>query len=129
MFTREDEQSLLGLSHSVIGFRHELMGKYLAAYHLLPLAISAKGEVPVELLTLSQEARWFDVLCFLLDSLQASAALDLLLKAFLQRGRPAQLRLVAYALDTKPAHTINDEIRQAYLSAKVHADLHEPVSV
>jgi hypothetical protein len=64
-----------------------------------------------------------------LDSLHASSALHLLLKAFLLRGRPTQLRLVAYALDTKPPDAIDDDIRQAYLSAKVQADLHEAVPV
>jgi hypothetical protein len=127
LFTREDEQNLLGRSRSVIGFRHELIGKYLAACHLLPLAVSSKAEAPAELVTLSQEPRWFDVLCFVLDSLQASSALNLLLRSFLQRARPVQLRLVAYALETKLPHMIDNDIREAYLSAKVHADLYEPV--
>jgi hypothetical protein len=127
LFTREDEQSLLGRSRSVIGFRHELIGKYLAACHLLPLAASSNDDAPAELVTLSQEPRWFDVLCFVLDSLQVPSALNLLLRSFLQRGTPVQLRLVAYALETKLPHTINSDIREAYLSAKVHADLYEPV--
>ena len=37
MFIQEDEQNLLGRARSMIGFRHELIGKYLAACHLLPL--------------------------------------------------------------------------------------------
>ena len=129
LFTREDEQNLLGLPRSVIGFRHELIGQYLAACHLLPFAASSKDEVPAELFTLSQEPRWFDVLCFLLDSLQASSALNLLLRSFLQGGRPGQLRLVAYALETKPPHTIDNDIREAYLAVKVHEDLYETASV
>ena len=124
MFIQEDEQNLLGRSRSMIGFRHELIGKYLAACHLLPLAASSRGEAPAELVTLSQDPRWFDVLCFVLDGLQAPPPLHPLLKAFLHRGRPTQLRLVAYALNTKPTYVIDDDIRQAYLSAKVHADLY-----
>ena len=76
-----------------------------------------------ECLKLSREEEWLDVFFFAIDELDSRAALNTLLDELLGEKNGVALRLVAYALGTKSAGLVRDEVRGAYNSAKLAEDL------
>jgi len=128
MFAQEKEQNIPGLSRIVVRFQHELMGKYLAACYLLPFVGKPRDEVPVNFLQLSNDPKWFDVFCFIIDKMDSSYKLNFLLNELLEDKTSLRLQLVGYAIGTTSPDFIDRNIREDYFSAKVQADLQDPLA-
>ncbi len=75
------------------------------------------------MLALSAEEEWLDVFYFIIDELDSVMELNAFLKALLDRGGDERVRIVAYALGTKPEDMVRGEVRQAYNLAKLGEDL------
>lgn len=123
MFTRDTEQICLGPAPSVVGFRHALMGQYLAARYLRSFVEGTAVEARIDLLTLSREPRWFEVFCFVIDDIVSPSDLNHFLRTLLSNqdedvDYDYQHLLVAYALATKPRLWIDRDIRKAYRTTK-----------
>ncbi len=125
MFRQEQVPGTLGISRIMIGFQHELMGKFLAARHLRSLLERADDASMAELAMLSGKPRWLDVFFFVIDELNSSRELNQFLMSLIRAGGLMRIRLVAYALGTKPSELIQSEVRELYSKAKMEADLHE----
>jgi hypothetical protein len=130
MFRREQEQ-LLGLKQTVIGFAHELVGKFLASRHLRTLLTNPSSPDWEEVLNLTGEPRWLEACFFAMDELPPGGKLlDKFLQDLVLRGGPLRLRLAAYALGTRAPEVISQEVRAAYNQAKMAEDLREtPASI
>jgi hypothetical protein len=74
-------------------------------------------------LALSAQEEWLDLFYFIVDELDSKLALNGFLKELLDRGGDSRLRIVAYALGTKPEDMIRGEVRHAYNLAKLGEDL------
>lgn len=124
MFRQERERHL-GLTHAVIGFTHELVGKFLASRHLKALLSDPAAPAWEAAVQLTDEPRWLEVCFFALDELEGRLRLNRFLQDLLQAGGPLRLRLVAYALNTKASEVVSPEIHEAYGRAKMAEDLRE----
>ena len=123
LFREETETDVLGKRRPVTGFRHELVGKFLASRHVREVLATPGDERREAYLALSGEEAWLDLFYFIVDELDSKLALNGLLKELLDRGGDSRLRIVAYALGTKPEDMIRGEVRQAYNLAKLGDDL------
>lgn len=125
MFKQEQVPGTLGIPRIMIGFQHELMGKFLAARHLRSLLERGADASMAELTMLSGEPRWLDVFFFVIDELNSSLELNQFLMSLIRAGGLTRIRLVAFALGTKPPELIQSEVRELYSKAKLEADLHD----
>jgi hypothetical protein len=123
LFREETEVDVLGRRRPVTGFRHELVGKFLASRHVREVLAMPGDERRDAYLALSGEEPWLDLFYFIVDELESKLALNAFLKELLDRGGDARLRIVAYALKTKPEDMITGEVRQAYNLAKLDEDI------
>ena len=62
LFRPETERNVLGKQTPVIGFRHELIGKFLAARHVRRAVMQGKEKTDVDYVGLSGEELWLDIL-------------------------------------------------------------------
>jgi ligand-binding sensor domain-containing protein len=125
MFRREQER-LLGLKQTVIGFAHELVGKFLASRHLRTLITDSGAPPWEEALHLTGEPRWLEVCFFAIDELPPGGkVLERFLLDLLRQGGALRLRLVAYAMGTRSPEAISLEVRETYNRAKMAEDLRE----
>jgi ligand-binding sensor domain-containing protein len=122
LFREETAINLLGQATPVIGFRHELIGKFLAARHLRPAIEQRKLETLDEWVELSRDVRWLDVFCFAIDELTDHHALNAMLDWLLVDANEVQERIVAYAIGTR-ADGIRPRVLQEYAAAKLDEDL------
>ena len=123
MFRRELER-ILGLKQTIIGFAHELVGKFLASRHLRAMLTDASALSWEKLLDLTGESRWLEVCFFALDELPPSGKiLDKFLLDLIRHGGSTRLCVVAYAMGTRSVEAISPEIREAYNHAKMTEDL------
>ncbi|HJT15524.1 MAG TPA: hypothetical protein VJ790_23075, partial [Dongiaceae bacterium] len=120
LFREETAINLLGQATPVIGFRHELIGKFLASRHLRPAFEQRKRED--EWVELSRDVRWTDVFCFAIDELSDNRALNAMLEWLLLDANDVQVRIVAYAIGTRD-DGIHPRVRQDYAAAKLDEDL------
>jgi hypothetical protein len=149
LFREETEVNVLGKRRPVTGFRHELVGKFLASRHVREVLGTPGDERRHAYLALSGEEAWLDLFYFIVDELDSKLALNAFLKELLDRAQPPQalgdtsgtpisdtagraiftdngdacFRIVAYALGTKPEDMILGEVRQSYSLAKLGEDL------
>jgi len=122
LFREETAINLLGQATPVIGFRHELIGKFLASRHLRPAIEQRNRETLDAWVELSRDVRWADVFCFAIDELSDSRALNAMLEWLLAQPNDVQVRIVAYAIGTRE-DGIHPGVRQAYAAAKLDEDL------
>jgi hypothetical protein len=116
------KHDILGREQALTGFRHELIGKFLAARHLRHVIErgSAASNV-VDCITLSGDELWLDSFYFVIDEI-SPRLLNRLLSEILTAGGSIRLRVAAYALGTKSS--VPDEaVRSAYAQAKLADDL------
>jgi hypothetical protein len=148
LFREETEVGVLGKRSPVTGFRHELVGKFLASRHVREVLATPRDERRGAYLELSAQEEWLDLFYFIVDELDSKLSLNGFLKELLDRmraperiltesGEPfltesgdflmtegdARLRIVAYALGTKAKDMILGEVRQAYNLARLGEDL------
>ena len=69
LFRREMERDILGREQLVTGFRHELIGKFLAARHIRHAIEQAPNTASVDYLTLSCNALLLDMYYFVIDEM------------------------------------------------------------
>jgi len=122
LFRREVERDVLGKEQPVTGFRHELIGKFLAARHVRHIIGQGAGSATVDYITLSGDELWLDMFYFVIDETVSSALLNRFLKEILAAGGLARERIAAYAIGTKGAQVATD-VRVAYEKAKLGEDL------
>jgi hypothetical protein len=122
LFRREMERDILGKEQPVTGFRHELIGKFLAARHVRRAIMQAPGSTPVDYITLSGDVLWLDMFYFVIDEMDSSPLLNRLLLEILAVGGRAQMRIAAYAIRTKRAE-LGSAVLNAYEKANLDVDL------
>jgi hypothetical protein len=122
LFTQEKELTITGVLRVVVGFQHELMGKYLAACYVFPFVGQAQDSMPFDLVALSKEPEWLDIFCFLIDKIDSRLTLNRFLRRLLESKSPLHLKLIAYAIRTK-RNFLDESIVEDYNSAKLDADL------
>jgi len=140
MFKAEVSYSEAGLEQKVIGFRHELMGKYLAARHLSSQITLFERDSKhwEEIIELAGTTRMSDVFFFAVDDLDARSTLNHFLTRLLEAhppngaprsqgaspGQEQRLKIVAYALSKKEG-MIDENVRGAYTRVKISTDVRD----
>jgi hypothetical protein len=144
LFKEDAALDRLGRRHPVLAFDHELIGAFLAARHV---RAALTGPERVKMLEFAERETWQNVFFFVVDEIE-SDQLNMLLDWLLgrgegqvlcdTRGRPLRdtagealrdtgnqwtVRIVAYALATKPAEMIRGEVCQAYNRVKLRQDI------
>ncbi len=109
----------------MIGFQHELMGKFLAARHLRSILEQTDTPQYDEMIKLSGESQWIDVFFFIIDELNSHQRLNQFLMDLIRTGGSYRIRLVAYAIGTKTSDLIQSKVRKCYRQQKIQADLIE----
>jgi hypothetical protein len=130
LFTQERERDVLGQETFVIGFRHELIGKFLAARHVRRAIISDQEVKPVvNYVALSGDRLWLDVFYFVIDEIDSQDAMNNFLLHLLNEGGSARILIAAYAIGTKPENLLSEEARRTYEDTKLKEDLaHTPAA-
>jgi ligand-binding sensor domain-containing protein len=123
LFVNEAQRDILGKERLVTGFRHELIGKFLAARHVRRAMTGAGVKTPVDWISLSGADLWQDVFYFVIDEMDSSQALNRFLVEMLAAGGHARMRIAAYAIGTKKLVEPSSDVRQAYANAKLKEDL------
>jgi ligand-binding sensor domain-containing protein len=123
LFSHETDHGVLGSERALIGFRHELIGKFLAARHLRRLIESGATPATINYVKLSGDASWLEVFYFVIDEIGSPGPLNWLLTEVLAAGGPVRTRVAAYAIGTKPPEHIDTGVRSAYVNAKLAEDL------
>ncbi len=122
LFRKELERDVLGKQREVLGFRHALIGKFLASRHLHQL-LGRTSDVTVDLIALAGNELWLDVFYFVIDEIESAIVLNqFLLRLLVAEGR-IRVLIVAYAIGTKPADRITAETRERFDAAKRDQDL------
>src|ERR1019366_8021728 len=103
LFRRELERDVLGKQQPVTGFRHELIGKVLAARHVRRMIGQGAGSATVDYISLSGDELWLDMFYFVIDEIDSSPLLNRFLREILAAGGPSRMRITAYAIGTKRA--------------------------
>jgi hypothetical protein len=122
LFRKESERDVLGKEREVLGFRHELIGKFLASRHLHQL-LGRAPNVGVNFIPLAGDELWLDVFYFLIDEIGSVLALNQFLSRVLAAGGRVRVRIVAYAIGSRPAEWISGEVREGFDAAKLDEDL------
>jgi hypothetical protein len=122
LFRREVERDVLGKARPVTGFRHELIGKFLAARHVRRLIGQAADSATVDYISLSGDELWLDMFYFVIDEIDSSAILNRFLMEILAAGGPARMRITAYAIGTRRA-AVGSKVLASYEKAKLDEDL------
>ena len=122
LFRREVERNILGREQPVTGFRHELIGKFLAARHVRSMIGQAAGGATIRYINLSGNELWLDIFYFVIDEMDSPAVLNRFLKEILAAGGPARERITAYANKTRGTE-VENEVVDAYKEAKLAKDL------
>jgi hypothetical protein len=122
LFRREAERNVLGKEQPVTGFRHELIGKFLAARHVRRIIERRTDSTKTDYVNLSGDQLWLDVFYFVIDEISSSSVLNLFLREISAARGSTRMRIVAYALGTKRADVEMDILR-AYERAKLDEDL------
>jgi hypothetical protein len=114
---------MLGKAREVIGFRHGLIGKFLAARHLHRAIRQEAGTQTVDYLALSAEELWSDVFHFVVDEIDSPSVLNRFAQELLAAGGRVRLLIVAYAIATKPERWVTDGVKRSHEVARMAEDL------
>jgi hypothetical protein len=122
LFRREAERDVLGKEQPVTGFRHELIGRFLASRHVRRMICQGAVNSSVDYIALSGDELWLDMFYFVVDEIDSSSILNrFLLEILAVRGR-ARMRIAAYAIGTKEGE-LGSQVRKAYDKANLDEDL------
>jgi hypothetical protein len=122
LFQKEVERDVLGKGQPVTGFRHELIGKFLAARHVRRIIGLGADSATVDYVSLSGDELWLDMFYFVIDEIDSAPILNRFLMEILAAGGPARMRITAYAIGTKRAE-LGSEVLASYERAKLNEDL------
>jgi hypothetical protein len=122
LFRRETERDVLGREQPVTGFRHELIGKFLAARHVRRMIEQDTAGPAIDYIKLSGDELWLDVFYFVIDEIHSPPVLNRVLRELLSAGGPPRIRIAAYAIGTKRAE-LGNEVLASYEKAKLNEDL------
>jgi hypothetical protein len=123
MFRKETERDVLGKPREVIGFRHELIGRFLAARYLHRAICTVAAQPAVDYIALASNELWLDVFYFVIDEIDSPFILNRFLGEMLDASGRARVRIAAYAIGTKPAEFLTEDLRRRYDTAKLTEDL------
>ena len=113
---------VLGQTHKVLVFRHELMGKFLAARHLRRAIERDWNNTGRAITELARQRDWFEVFFFIVDEIASSDQLDELLLSLIAGGSDDSLKVVAYARQSR-GDFVGDRVGRLYDEAKIKIDL------
>jgi hypothetical protein len=122
LFRKEVERDVLGKEQPVTGFRHELIGKFLAARHVRRMIGQGTGNAAIDYISLSDDELWLDMFYFVIDEIDSSPVLNRFLQEILAAGGPSRMRITAYAIGTTRAE-LGSEVLASYGRAKLNEDL------
>jgi hypothetical protein len=122
LFRREMERNILGLEQPVTGFRHELIGKFLAARHVRRIIARGTNDTTADYISLSGDQLWLDIFYFVIDEIDSPSVLNCFLREISVAGGSSRMRLVASAIGTQRADVERD-VLTAYERAKLTEDL------
>jgi len=123
LFRDEAKRDILGIEQPLTGFRHELIGKFLAARYLRRLIAQGRRKSTVDYITLSGEELWLDIFYFVIDEIDSTRLLNQFLAEILAAGGPMRVRIAAYAIGTHSSEQIDTALRTVYATAKLSEDL------
>jgi ligand-binding sensor domain-containing protein len=122
LFRQELERDILGKEQPVTGFRHELIGKFLAARHVRRIIEQGAVGSAVDYISLSGDELWLDMFYFIIDEIDSSLVLNRFLQEILAIGGSVRLRITAYAIGTKREKP-SSQVLASYDRAKLDEDL------
>jgi ligand-binding sensor domain-containing protein len=122
LFITEMKRDVLGKERPVTGFRHELIGKFLASRHVRRSIARVPSKTKLNYVLLSGDELWSDVFYFAVDEIDA-LQLNRFLSEILSAGGSVRMRIAAYAIGTKKLAEPSGDLRQAYADAKLKEDL------
>jgi ligand-binding sensor domain-containing protein len=122
LFRTELESNVLARNQPVTGFRHELIGKFLAARHVHRAIRQGQNSTDTDYIGLSGNELWLDTFYFVIDEIDSSVVLNRFLRDLLAVGGQPQMRICAYAIRTKGSE-VASEVQSAYETAKLNEDL------
>jgi hypothetical protein len=123
LFRTEVKRDVLGIEQPLIGFGHELIGKFLAARHLRRSIAQGSGNLGVDYVALSDDESWLDAFYFVIDEIDSTRLLNSFLLELLAAGGNVRTRIVAYAIGTKTATLIETKVRSEYAKSRLAEDL------
>jgi hypothetical protein len=126
LFAQERERNILGREILVTGFRHELIGKFLAARHIRRAIINDANEAfkpIVDHIALGADKLWLDVFFFVIDEMDSFDTMNKFLLDILKEGGSARILITAYAIGTKPENLFSEQVRRMYENTKLKEDL------
>jgi len=112
LFCKEMERDVLGKEQPVTGFRHELIGKFLASRHVRQ-EIQRGVDSAVDYVRLSGEELWLDTFYFVIDEIDSSAILNRFLKEILAVSGSSREQITAYANKTRQSE-VDGEVLELY---------------
>jgi hypothetical protein len=115
-------RDVLGKEQPVTGFRHELIGKFLAARHVRRIIGQDADSAPVNYISLSGDELWLDMFYFVIDETDSAPVLNRFLQEILAAGGPARMRITAYAIGTRRSE-VGSTVLMAYEKVKLDEDL------
>jgi ligand-binding sensor domain-containing protein len=123
LFRDELQRDILGRDQPLTGFRHELIGKFLAARHIRRLITEDSKPSAVDYIALTADELWLDAFFFVIDEINSTSVLNNFLVAILAAGGTVRARIAAYAIRTKTSEQPNSEVRLAYVKVKLDEDM------
>jgi hypothetical protein len=117
MFMTLEQRDGLGRPRETIAFRHELVGRFLAARHIRTY-LERDSTLIDEML--AEIRRWQDSLRFLIDEISSSRVLNFVVDKLLSYGEPG-MQLAAYALTTR-VERIEPSVLARYSTSRLAAD-------
>jgi hypothetical protein len=122
LFRTESEfDNELGKHQFVISFRHELIGKFLAARHIRRLLQKSDEKRRKELFDQLDNETGLDVLGFVIDETDSKHELSALVRELIAHGFGVTLRAAGYALFRKP-DLIEKAVKDFYTSKRIEED-------
>jgi ligand-binding sensor domain-containing protein len=124
MFRDEQRRNLAGINEPALSFVHETMGKFLASRYLrAKFAVNQPDSL--ELRSLANQHRFADVFYFFLDELTSRRDLNSALHLLIHEADALALKIVAYAIATKPTGIVDSVIVNAFTKAQVASQTQE----
>jgi hypothetical protein len=123
LFRNEVTRDILGREQSLTGFRHELIGKFLAARFLRRVIVQVPGDSVVDYISLSGDEFWLEVFYFVIDEIDSTLILNRFLAEILTADGPARRLIAAYGIGRKTPPIANEKVRSAYNDANLAKDL------
>jgi len=121
LFRLEFEINELGGRSPVISYRHELIGKFLSARHIIRLLRKGDDKENAALLAEFNSETWFDVMGFIVDELDSKKELTRFVEQLIGLGSKMTIRAAGYALGRKP-ELVDQQTKESYVSKRISED-------